>query len=89
VAHEPQPPDGELTWSGDPRLREHFANARRHDLGGAFVDEDGKPLSLIRKERPDSPLLIDLAMCSCLSWEARRDALALGAKRSSRALHAY
>lgn len=77
----------ELRHSGDPRLREHIANARAFDTG--LVDDHGQPLHTIRKDRRDSPRKIDLAMAGCLSWEARRDALALGVKRRNRTLHAY
>ena len=42
-------------------------------------DEQGKPLWLIQKERPDSPHKIDLAMAGVLSWEARTDAIAANA----------
>jgi hypothetical protein len=65
-----------LTHSGDARLARHVANARRHDL--KKVDENGKPLWLIRKERSDSPHKIDLAMAAVLSWQARTDAIASG-----------
>ena len=41
-------------------------------------DEQGKAIWLIRKERPDSPHKIDLAMAAVLSWEARTDAIAAG-----------
>lgn len=67
-----------LCHSGDERLKRHIANARRQDLPG-WVDEQGKPLWLIRKERPDSPHKIDAAMAAVLSWEARNDAIAGGA----------
>ena len=57
----------------------HVGNARRQDL--TQRDEQGKALWLIRKERPDSPLKIDLAMAAVLSWEARIDAIAAGAEK--------
>jgi phage terminase large subunit-like protein len=44
----------------------------------AFVDEDGKPMWTIQKERPDSPAKIDAAMAAVLAWEARNDAVAKG-----------
>lgn len=68
---------GVIRHDGDARLVRHLGNARRHDLPGER-DEQGKPLWLIRKERPDSPQKIDLAMAAVLSWEARTDALAAG-----------
>lgn len=69
---------GEVLNDGDPDFRRHLANARRHDINQ--LDEDGTPLFTMRKERPDSPLKMDLAMAGCLSWEAHRDVLALGAR---------
>ena len=67
---------GELSHSGDRLLSEHVGNAVRRPM--AFVDEDGKPLWVIQKERPDSPAKIDAAVAAVLSWEARNDAVAKG-----------
>lgn len=67
---------GELTHSGDEQLTEHVGNARQQPTG--LVDEEEKPLWIIRKERPDSPKKIDGAMGAILSWEARNDAIAAG-----------
>lgn len=72
---------GTLSHDGDADLRRHVANARRQDL--TERDEQGKPLWLIRKERPDSPHKIDLCMAAVLSWEARTDAIAAGATHSA------
>lgn len=69
--------DGELSHSGDPNLQRHIGNAVRRPL--TLRDEDGKPLYLMQKERPDSPHKMDAAMAGVLSWEARRDAVAKGA----------
>lgn len=69
--------EGTVSHDGDVRLQWHLANARREDLKG-WVDEQGKPLSLIRKDRPDSPRKIDAAMAAVLSWKARNDAIASG-----------
>lgn len=66
-----------LSHDGSPGLIRHVGNARRQDL--PQLDEQGKPLWLIRKERADSPQKIDAAMAEVLSWEARTDALAAGA----------
>ena len=66
-----------LSHDGDPRLKRHLGNARKDEL--TQRDEQGKALWLIRKERPDSPHKIDLAMAEVLSWEARTDAIAAGA----------
>lgn len=69
--------EGTISHDGHEALTRHIGNAQRHDL--LQRDEQGKPLWLIRKERPDSPLKIDLAMAAVLSWEARNDAIAAGA----------
>lgn len=68
---------GTLSHNGDDVLDRHIANAHRHDL--PQLDENGRPLWLIRKERPDSPHKIDAAMAAVLAWEARNDAIAAGA----------
>ena len=73
---------GDVRNDGDKAMAAHIGNAQRHDL--REVDERGKPLWVIRKERPDSPKKIDLAMAGCLSWEARGDALRSGAKPRKR-----
>jgi phage terminase large subunit-like protein len=77
--------EGSISHDGSARLTRHIANARRHDL--PHRDEQGKPYWLIRKERPDSPHKIDLAMAAVLSWEARTDAIAAGALTSEPAYH--
>lgn len=71
--------EGTLSHDGDPRAQRHLGNARRRDLN--WFDEEGKPLWVITKERSDSPHKIDDAMAGCLSWEARTDAIAAGAKK--------
>lgn len=68
--------EGTIHHDGNKDLLRHVANARRQDL--KQVDEQGRPLYLIRKERPDSPHKIDAAMASVLSWEARTDAVKAG-----------
>ena len=67
---------GELGHSGDQRLTRHIGNSCRLETN--LVDEEEKPLWILRKERPDSPHKIDLAMAAILSWEARNDAIAAG-----------
>lgn len=76
--------EGSLTHEDHADLARHIANARRSDIPG-HVDEQGRPLWLIRKERPDSPLKIDAAMAAVLSWEARTDAIASGVLKHQRA----
>jgi phage terminase large subunit-like protein len=68
--------NGEISHDGDPALARHLANSYRRDLHQR--DEEGKPLWIIQKERPDSIFKIDAAMASILADEARRDALASG-----------
>jgi hypothetical protein len=77
---------GEWSYEGDPKFRAHLANARKRDI--ALLDDDDKPLYVMRKERPDSLFKIDAAMAGCLSWEAYRDAVAAGVnlRRRSKAL---
>ena len=57
-----------------------MGHARKQEL--SHVDGEGKKQWLIRKERPDSPNKMDLAMAGCLSWEARTDAIAAGATKA-------
>lgn len=70
--------DGDVSHSGDPILADALANARRVDLN--FRDDDDRPLWVVQKERTNSPLKIDAIVAGCLSWEARNDAVASGAK---------
>lgn len=67
---------GEVSHDGDLRLDQHLGNCCRLRTG--LLDEMGKPLWILRKERPDSPNKIDLGMAATLSWEARTDAVAAG-----------
>jgi phage terminase large subunit-like protein len=69
--------EGTISHDGDKDVTRHLGNARKQELSQR--DEQGKALYLIRKERPDSPQKIDLAMAATLSWEARMDAIASGA----------
>lgn len=70
--------EGLISHDGDSAMVRHLGNARRQDVPG-WRDEQGKAIWLIRKERPDSPQKMDLAMAAVLSWEARTDAIAAGA----------
>jgi hypothetical protein len=74
--------DGSLSHSGDDRLRRHVGNAHKRPIHQR--DDQGQPLWTIHKERKDSPLKIDAAVCGVLSWEARGHALALGIGKSKR-----
>ncbi len=69
--------DGSVRHDGSPDVMRHLGHAKRQDIGQR--DEQGKPLWVLRKDRPDSPAKIDAAVASVLSWEARTDAIAAGA----------
>ena len=66
-----------LSHDGDEAIARHIGNAHKQLLHS--FDSERKPQWVIKKARPDSPDKIDGAMASCLSWEARRDALTEGA----------
>lgn len=72
--------DGGLSHDGDARLKRHLGNSRKLELPG-MKDEQGKPLWLIQKDRPDSTNKMDAAMAAVLSWEARTDAVSAGAMK--------
>lgn len=72
--------EGSVSHGGDKTVTRHIANSRKDDRGG-LRDDQGEPLWVIKKDRPDSPHKIDAAMASVLSWEARNDAIAAGAGR--------
>lgn len=66
----------ELSHDGSKQFDDHMGNARQ--LGTGLVDEEERPLWILRKERPDSPKKIDAAVAAVISWEARNDAIAAG-----------
>lgn len=68
---------GDLSHDGDRRAEECIRNA--HKIVQHFTDDEGEPMWMIGKERPDSPLKIDWTIAGCLSWYARLDAVASGA----------
>lgn len=69
---------GEVSFSPDPTFERHLGNAHRQKV--PFYTDGGEvQLWVMSKERRSSPLVIDLAMAGCLSWDARVDALAEGA----------
>ena len=70
---------GDFTHDGNPIFRQHIGNCHRSYTN--LVDEEGQPLWILRKERPDSPFKIDAAMAAVLSWEARLDAIAAGVEQ--------
>jgi hypothetical protein len=67
---------GEVQNDGDPTMREHIGNAQRRDA--KVVDDEGKPMWTMAKERHDSPNKIDYAMAGGLSWQAALDVIASG-----------
>ncbi|MFH8752948.1 terminase [Streptomyces rimosus] len=70
---------GELSHDGHEGFARHIAQAVKRDARAR--DDQGKPMWTIQKDRHDSPRKIDAAMAGCLSWEARRDAIAAGQGR--------
>lgn len=71
-----------FTHDGDPLLGSHVSAAMKQTL--TITDDEDKPLWVIRKERPDSPLKIDGAMAAVLAWEASGDCIAAGIPRTRR-----
>jgi hypothetical protein len=71
---------GDLSHDGDSTLTKHVGNARKKLL--KVVDDNGRQMWTIQKDRPGSPQKIDGAMAAVLSWEARGDAIAAGATKS-------
>lgn len=67
---------GEVHFADDEVLLRHLGNAHKQYV--PHYAENGDQLFTIHKERRDSPLVIDLAMCGVLSWDARLRALAAG-----------
>lgn len=67
---------GEVHGNGDKNMSEHLGHAQKHEI--KMVDEEGKPLWVVRKERHDSDKKIDLAMAGGMSNQARLDALKSG-----------
>lgn len=67
---------GDLTHDGDTVFSRHIANARRKLLPA--LDDDGRNLYTLTKDRPHSPNKIDGAMAGMISAEARRDCIAKG-----------
>jgi len=70
--------NGDLTNDGNPTFVAHIGNCRKHEIN--LEDDGGQPLFYLEKERRDSPEKIDVAVAAVLSWEARGDARAAGAK---------
>ena len=72
---------GSVTFGGTEQrnadLRRHLKNAGRHEL--KLVDDEGKPLTVMRKQDGREELKFDAAMAGCLSWKVCLDARKEGA----------
>lgn len=68
---------GDLTHDGDSRFTRHILNARRRPL--PTLDDEGRPMFSLQKDRQGSRNKIDAAMAGMLSCLARSDAIAKGA----------
>lgn len=68
--------NGEVDEEGIDHLRNHLANAQKYEI--KMVDEEGKKLWSVKKEKHDSDKKIDLAMAGGMSYQARIDALKRG-----------
>ncbi|WP_237046879.1 terminase TerL endonuclease subunit [Mycobacterium tuberculosis] len=68
----------ELYHDGNPVLRQHVLNARRHPTTFDAIS--------IRKESKDSSKKIDAAVCAVLAFGARQDYLMSKKHRSGRAV---
>lgn len=66
-----------LSHNGDPVFARHIKNAAKRKVN--IVDDDGRRLHVIGKDRPGSPRKMDGAAAGVLSWEARSDCVAAGA----------
>lgn len=69
--------NGDMSHDGDSVFTRHILNARRKSL--STLDDDGRPMYSLQKDRPHSRNKIDAAMAAMLSCEARSDAIAKGA----------
>ena len=70
---------GDMSHSGDAAFTRHVKNAVRLKVN--VFDDEHQQLYLLTKDRPNSPRKIDAADAGTLSWEARSDAIAAGAKK--------
>lgn len=73
---------GEMSHDGSTLFARHVANARRKPLSA--LDDEGRPLFSMQKDRPRSANKIDAAMAAMISAEARRDAIAKGMANAAR-----
>jgi hypothetical protein len=75
---------GDQEHDGHPDFARHIKNAVRRPLN--VFDEKHRQMHTLAKESEDSPNKMDGAMAATLSWEARGDAIAAGAKKRSNKL---
>jgi phage terminase large subunit-like protein len=68
---------GEVSHDGNKAFAQHIGNAYRREI--TLKDDQGRPMWVIQKERPDSSHKMDAAMAGVLGWEARTAAIAEGA----------
>lgn len=81
---------GGLCHDGDRRIRNHYANARRHVKRARTDDPDGKKeLVLVKKETPRSANKIDGVVTDALAGAAFRDGVAAGAHKKKRRSKAW
>ncbi|WNM69836.1 terminase large subunit [Rhodococcus phage Apiary] len=71
---------GKLSHNGDPDLVRHIGNAGKRPTRG--VDADGNPMFILAKITQERKY--DAAVAAILSWQARKDAIAEGAKPKER-----
>lgn len=69
--------EGGVSHSGDKAFAAHIGNAHKRFI--TERDDDGAPMWVAQKERPDSEHKIDAAAAGMLSWRARLEAIAAGA----------
>lgn len=69
----------QLTHTGDSDLARHIGNARRKETRSGI---------LVRKDRPQSPRKIDLAVCAVLAYEARGDVIQAGGIKKKKTIMA-
>jgi hypothetical protein len=73
---------GDVSHPGDELFTRQVENARRRPVQ-AF-DEEGQRLWTISKDYPASPAKIDAMAAAALSWQARSDAISMGAAEQRR-----
>lgn len=71
---------GDVTHNGDGTFATHIGHAKRRAVN--VFDDEHRQMYVIGKESAGSMLKMDAAMAGGLSWEARGDAIALGALKS-------